>query len=145
MHAYLISLFVLLPSLVACSTPAKTTVDSIEIVAESGANQNTATLVDIVFVYDMTAVGLLPKTATEWFDKKSVLINGLTKGIDVVSLQVPPAMIVNVPLPERYNDAIGVYSFFNYIDAARQPIGNLTRYKKMTIRLTPDNIIYSNR
>ena len=143
MRAYLISLFVLLSALVGCNTSQKTAISNIQIVAESGANQNTATVIDIVFVYDITSTGLLPTTAREWFDKKIALINGQATGIDFVSLQVPPASIVNVPLPKRYNDAIGVYSFFNYIDTAGQPVGNLTNYKKITIRLTPHHVVYS--
>ena len=143
MRAYLISLFVLLSALVGCSTSQKTAISSIQIVAESGANQNTATAIDIVFVYDITSTGLLPTTAREWFDKKIALINGQATGIDFVSLQVPPASIVNVPLPKRYNDAIGVYSFSNYIDTAGQPVGNLTSHKKITIRLTPHHVVYS--
>lgn len=145
MRAYLISLFVLLSTLVGCSTPPKTAIGSIEVVVESGANQNTPTALDIVFVYDTTSAGLLPTTGPDWFDKKAALLNGLATGIDVVSLQFTPATIYNVALPKRYNDAIGVYSFSNYIDAAGQPRGNLTAYKKMTIRLTPDNIVYSGR
>jgi type VI secretion system protein len=144
MRALLIPLFVLLSALAGCSSaPPKTAIGSIKIVAETGANQNTATALDIVFVYDTTSASLLPKTGPDWFDKKAALMNGLAKGVDVVSLQIPPAMIVDVPLPKRYDDAIGVYSFANYIDAAGQPVGNLTPYKKMTIRLTPDNVVYS--
>ncbi|WP_211472483.1 hypothetical protein [Collimonas humicola] len=145
MRAYPISLFVLLSTLVGCSTPSKTAIDSIQVVAESGANQNTTTALDIVFVYDATSAGLLPKAGPDWFDKKAALINGLAAGIEVVSLQVAPEMIVNVPLPKRHNDAFGVYSFSNYIAAAGQARGNLTAYKTMTIRLTPDNIVYSGR
>jgi type VI secretion system protein len=130
--------------LAACSSsPPKTNVESIQVVAESNANQNTATALDIVFVYDTTAAGMLPKTGPDWFDKKASLVSGLAKSIDVVSLQVPPAMTVEVPLPKKYYKAIGVYSYANYLEAAGQPMGNLTPYKKMTIRLTPDNIVYS--
>jgi len=145
MRAYLISLFVLLSTLVGCSTASKTAVGSIQVVVENGANQNTTTALDIVFVYDTTSAGLLPKTGPDWFDKKAALLNGLATGIDVVSLQAAPGTIVNVLLPKRHNDAIGVYSFSNYIDAAGLTRGNLTAYKKMTIRLTPDNVVYSGR
>jgi type VI secretion system protein len=145
MRIYLILLFVLLSTLVGCSTPSKTPIGSIQVVAENGANQNIATALDIVFVYDITSAGLLPKTGPEWFDKKATLVNRLATGIDVVSLQVPPAMTVNVPLPKRYKDAIGVYSFSNYINAAGQPVGNLTVYETVTIRLMPDNVVYSGR
>lgn len=143
MRPYVISLFLLLSTLVGCSAPQKRTIDSIQIVAESGANQNTATAIDIVFVYDITSAGLLPTTAPEWFNRKTALINEQTTGIDLISLQVPPASIINVPLPKRYNDAIGVYSFSNYIDTAGQPVGNLIAHKIVTIRLTPNHVVYS--
>ncbi|MFC7300102.1 hypothetical protein [Herminiimonas aquatilis] len=143
MRAYLISLFVLLSTLVGCSTSQKTTIGSIQIVAESGANQNTATAIDIVFVYDITSIGLLPTTSREWFNKKTGLINGQATAIEIISLQVPPASIVNVPLPKRYNDAIDVYSYSNFIDTAGQPAGNLTSHKNIIIRLTNNRVLYS--
>jgi type VI secretion system protein len=135
---------ILFALLAACSSsPPKTNVESIQVVAESNANQNTATALDIVFVYDTAAAGMLPKTGPEWFDKKAALVSGLATSINVVSLQVPPAMTVSVPLPKKYAKAIGVYVYANYLGTAGQPMGNLTPYEQMTIRLTPDNIIYS--
>lgn len=130
--------------LAACSSsPPKTEVKSIHVVAEADANSNTATALDIVFAYDITSVGMLPKTGPEWFDKKAALVSGLATGIDVVALQVPPALSFEVLLPERHSKAIAVYSYANYLESAGQPLGNLTPYKKMTIRLTPDNVVYS--
>jgi type VI secretion system protein len=130
--------------LAACSSsPPKTEIKNIHVVAETDANTNTATALDIVFAYDTTSAGMLPKTGPEWFDKKAALISGLATGIDVVTLQVPPAMSFEVPLPERHRKAIAVYSYANYLESAGQPMGNLTPYKKMTIRLTPDNVVYS--
>lgn len=134
----------LLALLAACSSsPPKTAVKSIQVLAEINANRNTATALDVVFVYDAASAGMLPKTGPGWFDKKAALVNGLAKSIDVVPLQVPPAMTVKVPLPEKHSKAIGVYSYANYLEAAGQPMGNLTPYKHITIRLTPDNIVYS--
>lgn len=140
-----IAILVLLSSLLAaCSSkPPKTEVKSIQVISTVNANQNTATALDIVFVYDPASASLLPKTGPDWFDKKPALVSGLAKAIDVVALQVPPAMTVDVPLPKGYAKAIGVYSYANYLEAAGQPMGNLTPYKQPVIRLTPDNIIYS--
>lgn len=140
-----IALLVLPAALAGCGSTPKTEVESIQVVAESNANQNTATALDIVFVYDATSAGMLPKTGPEWFDKKAGLISGLAKGIDVVPLQIPPEMTVDVPLPKRYAKAIGVYSYANYLEPAGQPMGNLTPYKQMTIRLAPDNVVYSGK
>lgn len=137
-----IALLALLASLAGCVSTPKTEVKNILVVAESNANRNTATALDIVFVYDTTSAGLLPKTGPEWFDKKAGLVSGLAKGIDVVSLQVPPEMTVEVALPKRYAAAIGVYSYANYLEPAGQPMGNLTPYQQTTIRLAPDNVVY---
>jgi type VI secretion system protein len=132
-----------LAALAGCSTTPETVIGSIRVVAEQGANQDVATALDIVFVYDTTSAGLLPKSGPDWFDKKASLMAGLATGIDVVSLQVPPLTTVDVPLPKRAKKAIGVYSYANYITAAGQPMGNLTPYKTMTIRLAPDRVTYS--
>lgn len=145
MRKALFFLLALAATLPGCSsTPPRTAIKEIQVVAEVNANQNTATALDIVFAYDTASASLLPKTGPDWFDKKAALMNGLATGIDVVSLQIPPAMTVHVPLPAKAGKAIGVYSYANYLGAAGQPVGNLTPYKKMTIRLTPDTIVYSN-
>lgn len=128
----------------ACSSaPPKTAIKSIQVVADVNANQNMATALDIVFAYDTTSLGMLPKNGLDWFDKKAALVSGLATGIDVVSLQIPPAMTVAVPLPKKYKKAIGVYSYANYVDAAGQPAGNLTPFSKPMILLTPKSITYS--
>lgn len=128
--------------LCACSSTPKTKVKSIQVTAETGANQNTSTALDIVFVYDTNAASMLPQTGPDWFDKKAALTGGLATSIDVVPLQIPPATTFTVPLPARHAKAIGVYSFPNYLSAAGQPRANLTPYKQPTIRLTADNVVY---
>jgi uncharacterized protein YcfL len=72
MRVYFISVFLLLSTLAGCSTSQKTIIDSIQIVAESGANKNNPTAIDIVFAYDSTVISLLPTTASVWFDKKTL-------------------------------------------------------------------------
>jgi len=126
------------------SKPAPTGLQGIEILAAANANQNNATALDLVFVYDSSTQGLLPKTGPEWFDKKAALVAGLATGLDVVSLQVPPASTVNLPasppFPARYAKAIGVYAYANYVAPAGQPMMNLTPYSAVTITLAPDSI-----
>jgi type VI secretion system protein len=129
-------------ALAACSAPP-TALERIQIVAESGANQNAATAIDIVFAYDGTAAGLLPKTGPDWFANKQALMNGLATGVDVVSLQLPPAITANVDLPARYRGAVAVNSYANYIDQSGQAVGNLTPYRSMTIRLKPNTVVYT--
>lgn len=120
------------------TTPLK----KVRIIAEVNANQNTATAIDVVFVYEKNAIALLPKTAPEWFEKKDALVLSLATNIDVVSLQVPPATVASLKLPDRHGKALGVYSYINYLDVSGQAVGNLTPYKTMNIWLTPASVVY---
>lgn len=130
-------------SLLSCSsTPPLTKIKSIQISAQINANQNTATAIDLIFVYDSNALLLLPKTGPDWFEKKAALLNGLATNIDVVSLQVPPITLMDVALPARYGKAIAVYSFANYLSVDGQSFGNLTPYKSVQIVLTPTTVLY---
>ena len=116
---------------------------AIQIVAEPNANQNSATAIDIVFVYDPAALTRLPKTGPEWFAKKAALAIGLGDAIDTVSLQVPPATVINdVALPKRARKAVTVYCYANYISASGQAMGNLTGYKQVRIRLQGETVGY---
>jgi type VI secretion system protein len=131
--------------LAACSLfggPKTTTLEQVKVVAEINANQNSATELDMVFVYDTTLTAQLPKTGPEWFDTKAALMAGMATGVDVVSLQIPPATLADMKLPERHGKAIGVYVFTNYLSTAGQPMSNLTPYKKVIIWLTPSTVMY---
>jgi type VI secretion system protein len=126
---------------IAPTTPLR----QVSVVAELNANQNSATALDLVFVYDDTARGMLPKTGPEWFSAKAALLAGLALSLDVVPLQIPPASpVANVPLPARHHKAIAVYSYANYIAPAGQPVGNLTPYKCVQIRLRGGAVAYEN-
>lgn len=128
--------------LTACGA-APTAIERIQIVAETGANQNSATAIDIVFAYDSTAAGMLPKTGPDWFAAKPALLNGLASAVDVVSWELPPGKVIDVSLPARHRGAIAVYSYVNHIDQAGQALGNLTPYRGMTIRLKPNTVAYT--
>lgn len=132
--------------LAACSSgPPKTRLRGIEVAAALGANANTATALDVVFVFDPAALPLLPKTGPEWFEHKAALAGGLANAIEVVSVQVPPAAALTLPLPARHARAIGVYSFANYVAPAGQPVANLTPFRQVTLRLAPERIDYDSR
>ncbi|ACR31157.1 hypothetical protein [Burkholderia glumae] len=120
-------------------------VSQVKVVAEVGANQNAATQLDLVFVYDSNVTALLPATGPDWFQKKGALMAGLATAIDVVSLQVPPATLATAALPRRHGKAIGVYAYANYLSAAGQPKGNLTPYQNVTIWLTPTTVLYKSQ
>ncbi len=128
-------------SMVSLLTP-DITLMQIRVVAEVNANQNSATELDIVFVHEKTSLALLPKTGPEWFAQKAALMAALATSLDVVSLQVPPGTVVDVPMKPSYTKAVGVIGFANYLSPDGQAAGNLSQYKKMMIWLTPTNVLY---
>jgi len=125
--------------------PPRTDLASIRVVAEPGANRNSATAIDIVFVYDPGTADMLPKTGPDWFTHKDELTRGMPTSLEVVSLQVPPAFeLPKITLPKRYGDAIRVVVYANYISRQGQVPGNLTRLKRAVIRLGPQSITYAS-
>jgi type VI secretion system protein len=145
-----LTIALLAAALAGCaSKPPVTSLQSIEILADAGANQNNATALDLVFVYDSSTQGLLPKAGPEWFEKKAALAAGLATGLDVVSLQVPPASTVTLPasppFPARYKKAIGVYAYANYVASGGQPQVNLTPYRTASIMLAPDKVTLTGK
>lgn len=116
------------------------TLTQIHIVAEPGANQNTATAIDIVFHYDGATTGMLPKSGPEWFAKKAEMINGLGQKTDIVTLLIQPAMMIDVPLPARHRKATAVYSYANYLSPYGQARHNLTDLRSVTIQLGQNTV-----
>lgn len=122
---------------------ARATTDSIGVVAEPNANRNTATALDIVFIYDKTVLSLLPKTGPEWFARKQELTSGNPDKIEVVSVQIPPSMVIDsVALPAGHDIAVGVVVYANYLGKDGQYPGDLTSFKRSVIRLKPETIEY---
>lgn len=114
---------------------------AMRVVAQPGANLDSATRLDLVFVYDSASATLLPKTGPAWFAQKASLLNGLGRNADVVSLQLPPAMVVDrVDLPKRRAKAIAVYGFANYLPPDGQGRLDLTRFREPVIWLAPSRI-----
>jgi type VI secretion system protein len=131
-------------ALAACSSaPPPTTIGAIEIIAEAGANAGSATDLDLVFVYDVAIAAMLPRTGPDWFLKKDAFLTGLATGIEAVNVQLPQGQRLRLEPSARQRKAIAVYSYANYGPATGQPMGNLTLYKNITIRLLPDRIVYA--
>jgi type VI secretion system protein len=118
-----------------------TSVSRIRVAAPPGANLDSATALDLVFVYDKNSTAMLPKTGPDWFAQKQSLINGLGQSIDVVSLQVPPATVIDpVKLPKRAGSAAAVYGFANYQSTDGQARIDLTLYHRAVIWLAATQI-----
>lgn len=140
----LVSLCALSLALAACSFTPKAAVEHISLTAQLGANGNHATAVDFVFIYDTAAETLLPQSGLEWFAGKSALLANLANRVDVVSLQVPPAQQWNVSLPKRHHKAVGVFSFANTLNKDGQARTTLTPYRRVSMVLAPDTVLFEN-
>ncbi|MDE2154552.1 MAG: hypothetical protein KGJ32_01460 [Xanthomonadaceae bacterium] len=135
--------------LAGCSTIASllpwhastTSLSSLRVAAPPGANLDSATALDLVFVYDKASIAMLPKTGPDWFAQKASLQNGLGRAIDIVSLQVPPATVIDpVALPRRYGKAVAVYAFANYLARDGQARSDVTGFHHAVIWLAPTRI-----
>jgi type VI secretion system protein len=131
-----------LAALIALATPAGAVCfrdhgpRTIEIEAVMGANGNSATAIDIVFVSTPEAAALLPRTGTQWFANRAALQAGLGKAISVVSLQIPPASIDTLRRPKGVCRPLSVLVFANMLSAAGQPVLTLTGDGTLQIRET---------
>lgn len=119
--------------------------NQINVVAQIDANQNMATALDVVFVFDKNALSVLPKTGPDWFANKSALLANLASGVAVMSLQIPPASTVSGgPMPNGYKKAIAVYSYANYLSTDGHAMGNITSFKCALLTLSSTQISYSD-
>ena len=154
MHTPIHTLRSLFPALVAlltlsgCSTltsvtnlftgggVAKTTLTNLEVVAQADANQTSSTRLDVVFVYKAEVKAMLPKKSREWFARKDEFAANLWQDMDIVSLEIPPAYVIEqVQLPKRYDTALQVTAYANYLDKkGLQPV-DLTGSMKAKLTL----------
>lgn len=145
----LLALAGVLATLTACSAissllpghQATTRLSSVRVAAPPGANLNSAIRLDLVFVYANADVAMLPKTSPDWFAQKAALQNGLGKAMDVVSLQVPPAMVIDpVKLPDKGGKAIAVYVFADYLSKDGQARSDITQFRHAVIWLAATQV-----
>lgn len=113
-----------------------TSLRSLSVSADPGANQGNATQLDIVVTFTDNATVSLPKTGPDWFRQRAALQSALATDIVVVSLQVPSASAAfKVKLPKRSKKGVAVYAFANYVaPQGWSPIA-LTPYKRVALRL----------
>lgn len=104
-------------TLVAGAAKAATCIraPALKIVAEADMNDNSAVALDRVFVVDHVALPLLAGlSAGEWFEQKAALQNGLATAVQIVALEIPPAMVLSPALPSRPRCFAAVFAFANY-------------------------------
>lgn len=116
--------------------PPKADLRDLRLVSDIGANRNSATRVDIVLVFEQSAIGSLPKTAPEWFAQKQALLDGMPTALQVVALELPPAHVLDpVPLPDRTGKALAVRAYADMQSSHGQHVLDLTFTKAAELRL----------
>jgi type VI secretion system protein len=138
---------ILLLALASCASPSTPTpLKSIQLSAMADANSSSATMVDVVFVYDTAASAGLPATSPDWFQLREALLARMPGSISVLRLDVPPPYpLVEVALPSGYAKAVGVYVYASYLAPAGQPRCNLTPYQQVSLRLLNDRMECAGR
>ena len=96
--------------------------ERVTIVATEDANAQSATAVDLVFVYDETAVPILQNlTASDWFARRAQIRRDFPEGVGVKSWEIVPKSVVsNWEVPEEMlenasgDDAVAGFLFASY-------------------------------
>ena len=91
--------------------------------ASINANQNQATSLDIVWLYDNTINEVLPHTSSDWFLQRSAILDTYGTSIEVISLEIPPGTAVSgIALPSNSRKAVAVRAYANYTTTAGQQV-----------------------
>ncbi|MDN7183256.1 hypothetical protein M0D69_35635 [Caballeronia sp. SEWSISQ10-4 2] len=123
--------------------PTRTALHEVTVVAQSGANNKSATRVDVVFIYDTVSAAALPRTGPDWFNHRDDLRIAMGSKIDVASVQLPANQVVApVTMPQRYEKALVVYCYVNFVAAAGQGVADLTQFERVRITLSPNTVTY---
>ena len=124
--------------------PPKTALRDVTVIAQDAANHESATSVDLVFVYDASSAAALPRTGPEWFSQKARLMIALGQKIDVATVELPAAQtLAPVPLPPRHKKALVVYCYVNFVFPSGQGVADLTSFKRVRITLAPQTVTYA--
>ncbi len=131
---FFLPLFALIAAVAAQDSAAA--LRQVNVSADMDANQVTATTLDLVLFYDRAGADAAPKTAPEWFARKSAIVSRLGQSVDVVSMQVPTGTApFQAALPSRHRRAVAVQLYANYVAPDGQPALNLTPFRHAVVRL----------
>lgn len=115
---HFLNVFVAL-GLVSCTTDnlPELSIDTVSIYAEPDANQNSATAVDLVLVYNQELEKTLGQTsAAKYFSSSKQLLLDNPSLLDIWHWELVPGQIVqNFTPPQEQGDAFAGYVFANYI------------------------------
>ncbi|AJQ97517.1 hypothetical protein [Gynuella sunshinyii] len=142
MGKYLL-LWVVVLSIPACSVfSGRAGVNGYEVVSEPQANQDTATALDIVFIYRKELLAQLPDNAPQWFLNRAVIEGKFDTQMDVLSIEIPPGdLIPKTKLKGKQKNAKAVLLYANYLNAAAQQPINVSAFTIPQIILQPDKIL----
>ncbi len=105
--------------LISCSngTLPELSIDSVSIYTEPDANQNSATAVDLVIIYDEELVKLLSHmSAAKYFGSSRQLLLDNPTLLDIWHWELVPGQIVqNFDPPQEEGDAYAAFVFANYL------------------------------
>lgn len=121
--------------------PEEAELRAIRIVALPDSNRRSSTGLDLVFLYRVELMEMMPKKVGEWLQRKAELQGAAPQGMDLVPLQIPPSTVMDtVVLPKRYKDAIQVLVYANYLAKGGQHSLDITRFKRVVIQLEAERI-----
>lgn len=125
--------------LVACTVGplhigAKNNLQQLSLVALAEANQQTATTVDVVFIYDANLINALPKTGAAWFAKKEAFVNQYSQRIDITTFEMSPLSAINqASMPKNHSIASVMLIYVNML--VNQPVITLPS-KESCVKIT---------
>jgi type VI secretion system protein len=108
--------------------------------AEIGANQNSATQVEVVFVYDDSVLAALPKTAPEWFANRQALLDGLAPALASAATGLPPGSVGELQLEKLPPRPVRVLGYANYLPTGGQRPVDLTGFRCVLLRLQAQTV-----
>ena len=137
-----ILVFVVLAGCAVSGRSSRGALINLSVEAEPGANRDTATPIDFVFIYDTKLVDQMPRNSTDWFARRSAFESMAGDGIAVVSREVVPlAPRHEVKLPNNAHRAVAVYFYAQYHDPKGRNRGDLTSLRSAVLRLETDHVV----
>lgn len=147
--------FALALSLTGCNNESlpSLTIDSVSIYTAQDANQNSATAVDLVVIYDQNLVKSIGKmSASQYFSSAQQLLLDNPTLLDIWHWELVPGQIVQAFTPEEgETEAYAAYVFANYLTGGDHrlkvaPSGrvNILLQKDDLLNLSTDNLVAAN-
>lgn len=116
----------------------------VQLLADSDANQNTATAIDLLWVFDSTALAALPQSGPQWFANRAALQANLGARLAVVSVELPPgAALQSLPLPANHGRAVVALAFVNHLSAPGQVVGRFSDHRCARIVVAAQSVRYA--